>query len=264
MAGYGQFCPVAKAMELLDERWTLLVIRELLMGSRHFNELRRGVPRMSPALLSKRLRTLVRAGVVERRDDNSRVSYALTDAGEELRPVVEALGRWGARWIPELGDEDLDPHLLMWDIHRNLDLAALPAGRTVLHFRFSDVPRPAAWWWLVIDEDGVDVCDADPGHDVTITVITPLSTFTDLWRGELDWAGAHHRGLRVEGPSEARQALPRWLRLSVFAPVPRPSAQPSSGAGTASFSGGASTNGNRRGATNSASTVSTAQQVSTK
>ena len=104
---YGQFCPVAKAMELLDERWTLLVVRELMMGSRHFNALRRGVPRMSPALLSKRLQTLVRAGVVERWEDGNRVTYQLTEAGKELEPIVEALGRWGTRWIPELGDEDL-------------------------------------------------------------------------------------------------------------------------------------------------------------
>ena len=96
---YGQFCPVAKAMELLDERWTLLVIRELMMGSRHFNALRRGVPRMSPALLSKRLRTLVRAGVVERWEDGNRVTYQLTQSGKELEPIVEALGRWGIRWI---------------------------------------------------------------------------------------------------------------------------------------------------------------------
>jgi DNA-binding HxlR family transcriptional regulator len=219
MAGYGQFCPVAKAMELLDERWTLLVVRELLMGSRHFNDLRRGVPRMSPALLSKRLRTLMQAGVVERRDHGGRVAYVLTDAGAELRPVVEALGRWGARWIPELGDQDLDPHLLLWDMHRNLDLDALPDGRTVLHFRFPDVPRPAAWWWLVVDAEGVDVCDVDPGHAVTLTVTTPLRTLVDLWRGETDWPGARARGLQLDGPAWARRALPRWLRLSPFAGV---------------------------------------------
>ena len=121
MGAYGQFCPVAKAMELLDERWTMLVIRELLEGSRTFNSLRRGVPRMSPALLSDRLRRLARAGVIERYEDGNRVSYAVTPAGRELRGVIEAIGRWGIRWIPELGDEDLDPHLLMWDIHRNID-----------------------------------------------------------------------------------------------------------------------------------------------
>jgi DNA-binding HxlR family transcriptional regulator len=120
-SSYHQFCPVAKAMELLDERWTLLVIRELVMGSRRFNDLRRGLPRMSPTLLSTRLQQLVRAGVVVRRPDGSQVEYVLTQAGHELRPVVEALGAWGTRWIGHLGDEDLDPKLLLWDMHRSVD-----------------------------------------------------------------------------------------------------------------------------------------------
>ena len=123
---YHQFCPVAKAMELLDERWTLLVMRELVTGSQHFNELRRGLPRMSPTLLSKRLQQLdAGRGGRAARDDGR---YVLTAAGEELRPVVEALGGWGVRWIGELGDEDLDPQLLLWDMHRNVDHAAVPAG----------------------------------------------------------------------------------------------------------------------------------------
>ena len=166
MTTYGQFCPVSKAMELLDERWTMLVIRGLLMGSRHLNDLRRGVPRMSPALLSTRLRTLARAGLVERREAGGRISYTLTEAGEELRPIVVALGEWGTRWVPDLGDADLDPHLLMWDVHRNVDLDAVPPGRTVLDFTFTDVAGKARTWWLVIDPDGVDVRDVDPGHPV--------------------------------------------------------------------------------------------------
>lgn len=222
MTTYGQFCPVAKAMELLDERWTLLVVRELIVGSRHFNDLRRGVPRMSPALLSKRLRTLTNAGVVARRQDGGRVSYDLTDAGRELYPVVEALGQWGVRWIPQLGDEDLDPHLLLWDIHRGIDLAAVPDGRTVLYFRFPDVPGGAGHWWIVIDHDGVDLCDSDPGHDVTLSITTTLRTLTCLWRGDISWADAAHQGLTLGGPAWACNALPRWLRLSLFAPVPRP------------------------------------------
>jgi DNA-binding HxlR family transcriptional regulator len=222
MTTYGQFCPVAKAMELLDERWTLLVVRELLMGSRHFNDLRRGVPRMSPALLSKRLRTLTRAGVIERHEQGGRIAYSLTDAGNELRGVVEALGEWGSRWIPELGDQDLDPHLLLWDIHRNLDLAAMPGGRTVLAFDFVDVNPAAARWWLVVDDQAVDVCDADPGHPTTLTVVTSLRLLVQVWRGDAGWAAAMHQGLHIEGPQWAQRALPRWLRLSAFAAVPRP------------------------------------------
>lgn len=213
MAGYGQFCPVAKAMELLDERWTLLVIRELLCGSRHFNALRRGVPRMSPTLLSARLRTLVRAGIVERYEDGKQVTYVLTPAGEELRPIVEAVGQWGLRWVPELGDEDYDPHLLMWDLHRNVDLSAVPPGRTVLRFTFADVAAEERNWWVVIDaDDGVDLCMFDPGHPVVATVETDLRTLTRIWRGELTWPKAQRSGaVAVHGPSHVARALPRWL-----------------------------------------------------
>jgi DNA-binding HxlR family transcriptional regulator len=223
MGAYGQFCPVAKAMELLDERWTMLVIRELLEGSRTFNALRRGVPRISPALLSARLQRLRRAGVIERYQDGNRVTYALTPAGRELHPVIEAIGRWGIRWIPELGDEDLDPHLLMWDIRRNIDLDAVPVGRSVLRFTFRDVPAPAQDWWLVITGDGVDLCDFDPGHAVAATVETDLGTLTRLWRGDLSWRQALHTGgLVLHGPTQARRIVPRWLKLSAFATVPRP------------------------------------------
>ena len=223
MSTYGQFCPVAKAMELLDERWTMLVVRELLEGSRHFNELRRGVPRMSPALLSTRLRTLVRAGVVERYEDGNRISYSLTPAGKELRPIVESVGQWGIRWIPSLGDVDLDPHLLMWDIHRNVDLHAVPPGRTVLQFTFRDVSAAARHWWLVITPDGVDLCDYDPGQPVSATIETELRTLTLFWRGDLSWPRALKSGsLQLHGPARIRRAIPHWLKRSAFAPVPRP------------------------------------------
>lgn len=224
---YGQFCPVSKAMELLDERWTLLVVRELMMGSRHFNSLRRGVPRMSPALLSKRLQTLIRAGVVERYRDGNRVSYHLTPAGRELEPIVEAIGRWGIRWIPELGDADLDPHLLVWDIHRNIDMEAVPDGRTTVHFRFIDVEPDAGRWWIVIGAGGVDVCDFDPGYPVCVTVETTLRALTLLWRGDVGWAEALRSGdMVLRGEAAARRALPRWLKLSSMASTPRPTMAP--------------------------------------
>ncbi|HEX5827542.1 MAG TPA: helix-turn-helix domain-containing protein [Candidatus Limnocylindrales bacterium] len=224
MSRYGQFCPVAKAMELLDERWTMLVVRELLEGSRSFNDLRRGVPRMSPALLSTRLQTLARAGVIERHEDGARVTYTLTPAGRELRPIVEAIGTWGTRWIPELGDEDLDPHLLMWDIHRNVALDEVPPGRTILRFTFRDVTGSGRDWWLVIKADtGVDLCDFDPGGPVAATVDTDLRTMTRVWRGDDGWTDVLRSGrLRIEAPTPVRRAFPRWLKLSAFAPVPRP------------------------------------------
>lgn len=222
-ATYHQFCPVSKAMELLDERWTMLVVRELVTGSERFNDLRRGVPRMSPSLLSKRLQQLVRAGVVERVEDGADVRYVLTEAGRELRPVVEAIGAWGVRWIGELGDEDLDPRLLLWDMHRNMDLDAVPRGRTVIGLSFTDVEPAQRDWWLVVAPDDVDVCDDDPGFPVSVSVQTRLRTMTDVWRGELTWRSAvRDHAIEVSGPERLRRALPTWFTWSPFAAVPRP------------------------------------------
>src|SRR6202044_3392464 len=187
MSTYGQFCPIAKAMELLDERWTLLVVSELLRGSVHFNDLRRGGPKMSPALLSKRLKSLSRAGVVERTEMDGRASYSLTPCGQELATVVDALGEWGVRWIPELGDDDLDPHLLMWDIRRTISVDAWPRARTVVAFRLTGgalgltgVAPKAARWWLMVSEGAADVCDFDPGYEVAATVETSLLALVQL------------------------------------------------------------------------------------
>jgi hypothetical protein len=178
---------------------------------------------MSPALLSKRLQQLVRAGILVRQAEGSDVQYVLTPAGRELSPVVEALGVWGIRWIGNLGDEDLDPKLLLWDMHRNVDHGALPAGRTVVQFLFSDVPRGTRTWWLVLTADDAEVCDADPGYDVAVTVSTRLRRLVEVWRGDLTWSQALRSGsIELDGPSELRRSLPRWFSLSSFASVPRP------------------------------------------
>ncbi|TFV60308.1 transcriptional regulator [Mycobacterium sp. PS03-16] len=222
MSGYGQFCPVAKAMEVLDERWTLLVVRELLLGGSHFNELRRGVPKMSPALLSKRLKTLARAGIVDRVEIGGRTTYVLTPRGQELAPVVDALGTWGVRWIAELGDADLDPHLLMWDIRRSVPLEAWPPGRTTVAFRLSGVDLRTSRWWLVVTDGQADVCDVDPGHDVTATVEAGLRTLTELWRGDFTWEQALLDGrVTVSGPAAVRRAVPGWIGRGALAAVPR-------------------------------------------
>ncbi len=223
VSSYGQFCPVAKAMEVLDERWTLLVVRELLAGSTRFNDLRRGNPRMSPALLSKRLRSLERAGVVRREMVGAHASYTLTESGEELRGIVTALGAWGTRWIGELGDRDLDPHLLMWDIKRTVPVDEWPPARTVVGIRFGDVPSRVASWWLVASEGHVDVCDFDPGFEEAATVQTSLRTLTQVWRGDRSWDQALGDGsLVVDGPTDIRRALPRWVGQGNFSVVPRP------------------------------------------
>ncbi|MEZ0449289.1 winged helix-turn-helix transcriptional regulator [Cellulomonas sp. ICMP 17802] len=223
MTQYGQFCPVAKAMELLDERWTMLIVRELIAGSHTFGDLQRGVPKMSPTLLSTRLRSLARAGVIDRHEQGTRVYYTLTQAGRELQSVVEAIGQWGIRWMPELGEEDFDPHLLMWDVQRNVDLEALPPGRTVLQFSFRDRPSGQRDWWLVCTQAEVDLCDFDPGHPVSGRIDTPLALFVRVWRGDVKWDQAFRSGeLTVDGPTAVRRNLPRWLTRSDFAPVPRP------------------------------------------
>ncbi|SEL60201.1 winged helix-turn-helix transcriptional regulator [Rhodococcus maanshanensis] len=223
MSAYGQFCPVAKAMELLDERWTMLVVRELLSGSTHFNDLRRGNPKMSPALLSKRLRTLERAGVVRRTVEDGRSSYTLTPCGEELGGVVEALGAWGVRWIGELGEEDLDPHLLMWDMRRTVPIDRWPRGRTVVAFEFDDVAARAGRWWLCVTGDEADVCDYDPGFEVTATVATGLRTLIEVWRGDRSWSQALTSGLvTISGPSPAAREVPAWLGQMNLAATVRP------------------------------------------
>ncbi|MED5811973.1 helix-turn-helix domain-containing protein [Mycolicibacterium sp. 050232] len=223
MSTYGQFCPVAKAMELLDERWTLLVVRELLRGSAHFNDLRRGVPKMSPALLSKRLKSLARAGVIERSEIDGRTSYSLTPCGQELAGVVDALGSWGVRWIGELGEQDLDPHLLMWDMRRTIPIAEWPRSHTTLAFILDDVEPKASRWWLTVSEGQADVCDFDPGYEVAGTVQTGLRTLVEIWRGDAGWARAVLDGsVALSGSADVRRAIPKWLGQSTAAAIPRP------------------------------------------
>ncbi|WP_405496263.1 winged helix-turn-helix transcriptional regulator [Nocardia sp. NBC_00511] len=227
MPGYGEFCPIAKAMDVLDERWTLLVIRELLLGSRHFNDLRRGNPKMSPALLSRRLRSLEKAGLVDRAvDDGGRTSYTLTQAGQELSTVVHALGVWSTRWIPELGEVDLDPHLLLWDIRRTMPLATWPDARTVVALEFADLTGKSARWWLMVDRGTAHVCDYDPGFEVAATVHTTLRTLTEIWRGDRGWAAAmREQTVEISGPAAVRREVPGWIGQSMLSAVPRPDAE---------------------------------------
>jgi DNA-binding HxlR family transcriptional regulator len=229
MSGYGQFCPVAKASEVLAERWTPLVVRELLCGSHRFNDLQRGVPLMSRSLLAKRLRELERAGVIERRPtaDGRGSEYHLTDAGEELRPIIMGLGAWGQRWArSELSRADLDPRLLMWDMQRNIDTEALPGHRIVVRFRFNDpAPGLPRVTWLILDRDKVDVCYKDPGFEVDLVVAGRLRALVAVWMGDTSMSAVTAaRELQVEGPRDLIRAFPSWLRRSIFATVERPAA----------------------------------------
>ncbi len=221
MKGYGQFCPVAKATEVLGERWTPLIIRELLTNEASFNSLRKGVPLMSPSLLSSRLKSLEVAGVIRREKTDRGVIYTLTESGEELRPIIEALGVWGQRWArSDMSKEDLDPSLLMWDMHRRIDTAYFDAERKVLRFEFVDYPAKMRLWWLVVSDDNVDVCLKDPGYEVDLLVQSTLKTMTQIWMGDISISRARREKLiRVTGDAGLRRDMPAWIGCSTLASI---------------------------------------------
>jgi DNA-binding HxlR family transcriptional regulator len=220
--GYGQFCPVSLAAEVFARRWTPLIVRELLEGSTRFGELRRGIPSITPSVLSRRLDELAVAGVLERREDAEEGSrYVLTEAGEALRPVIEQLGLWGRRWLPsEYRDQDLDPRLLVWDIHRNIRLEEIPR-RILIELRFRDASPGRRAYWLLLAPGAADVCLTHPGGEVDLNLTSDVRTLTRVWMGDVGWAQALRRGsLELNGPADLRRALPGWLKLSPFAAVP--------------------------------------------
>ena len=224
-SSYNQFCPVAMAAEILGARWTLVLLRELVVGSTRFNDLRRGVPRMSPALLSKRLKDLEAAGIVTRSPvggEPGAFEYRLTEAGRELKPVIEAIGCWGQRWIDiEASLEKLDPNLLMWDMRRNIDPKPMPQRRNTIQVIFTDLPQTRRNWWLVVQPgQEVDLCSVDPGFDVDLYLSTDLRTMTEIWMGHTAIARAKEQGkLLVTGSRQLEADLNSWMRLSPFAKV---------------------------------------------
>ena len=220
-AGYKQFCPVAMASEVLCTRWTMVLLRELVAGTTRFNDLRRGVPKMSPALLSIRLKELEQAGVVERKalkTDKGIYEYHLTEAGKDLRPVIEAIGIWGQKWVESsLSLKNLDPSLLMWDMRRNLDPSPLPQIRTAVQFMYSDLPSTKNLWWLVIEPDGeVDLCWSDPGFEINLYVTTDLRTMTAIWMG-LSTIERERDKIELLGDRQLAQTMQVWMGLSPFA-----------------------------------------------
>ncbi len=224
MRGYGQYCPIAQAAEVLTERWTLLVLRELLVRGNRFNDIRRGVPLMSQSLLAKRLRDLEAAGLIERREQKKGgTEYHLTEAGMELKPLVFQFGEWGKRWLRrKITREHLDAGVLMWDIRGRVDPACLPPGRTVVRIEFTDLPSPQKYWWLVNEIDEVDLCLKDPGYDVALYLVTDLRTMTEIWMGDVPLKRAIEEGtLEVHGRTEIRRCLQPWLQLSPFAGIRR-------------------------------------------
>jgi DNA-binding HxlR family transcriptional regulator len=224
MEGYAQFCPIAKATEVIGRRWTLLILRELLCGSHQFNDIHRGVPKMSRSLLAKRLGELEAEGLVERRvTSGEHPEYHLTDSGEALRPIVVELGNWGKRWVGQgVSERDLDARLLMWDVQRRIERDRLPERRVVVCFRFPDAPEKQKDFWLVLERDQVDLCLKDPGYEEDLYVTSDVESFTKIWLGDTHFDRALHNGdVSLSGPSRLRTQFPRWLGLSMFAGIRR-------------------------------------------
>lgn len=219
---YGQFCPVAKATELLGERWTLLILRELFLGSHRYSEFQRGLSRISPSLLTRRLKQLEQAGIVVRKKPYGRKGhgYYLTPAGKELKPLIEHLAIWGMRWARgQLRDDELDVEFLMWDIQRRLQLDHLPDGETILCFIFDDIERFKNWW-LVVRDGQVDLCTENPGLDVDLYISSSLRDLVEVWEGDVAIETALRKGvIRTQGDKRLSKMMPNWLGTNLYADV---------------------------------------------
>lgn len=234
MTRYGQPCPVALASKILGERWTLLVVRELLAGSTRFNDIRRGVPKMSPSLLSTRLKGLEQAGIIRRIDGRGAqgAEYSLTDAGLELRLLLRFAGCWAQRWARDrITREDLDPRYLMWDIRRLLRREKIPGGRAVIYVEFSNVPRRIGQWWLVATKNAVDLFALDPGRTADVSLFVDVRSLTEVFLGITSWQELKAaRRAKITGSSQLIRTLPDWFSRSPFwdvepAPAPPPRMQ---------------------------------------
>jgi DNA-binding HxlR family transcriptional regulator len=222
MTEYGQFCPVAKATEVIGEKWTLLILRELLMGTCRFNDFQRAISRISPTLLTKRLKQLEERGIILRKKVSGQkgYEYRLTAAGKELSPLIEHLAVWGMRWARgQLTDDELDVEFLMWDVRRRLVTDSLPGGETVLCFIFEELAKYKTWW-LVVYDDNVDLCTRDPGKDVDLYIKTTVRTLVEVWEGDLDLAGAMRDELiTTHGVRQLARAMPDWFGLCAYAEI---------------------------------------------
>lgn len=222
MSEYGQFCPVAKATELLGEKWMLLILRELLLGTHRYNDFQRALSRISPTLLTKRLKQLEGAGIIVRKPQQGRKGYEyyLTPAGKELAPIVVHLATWGMRWARgQLDEDELDVEFLMWDIQRRLQTDKLPEGETVLCFIFDELTQFKSWW-LLVNHDDVDLCTVNPGKDVDLYIRTTLRDLIAIWRGDLEIKKAMRtEQLNAQGNATLEKTLPEWLGICLYADV---------------------------------------------
>jgi DNA-binding HxlR family transcriptional regulator len=222
MRGYAQYCPVAKATEALGDRWTLLIVREMLGGASGFNELQRGLPGISRSVLTDRMRALERAEVVDRRTGpkGRTLEYRLTPAGRDLQPVVQAIGEWGATWsVTDPRPEELDPYLLIVWMARHVDRERLPANRTVVQFDFRD---PKGRYWMVLEPSEVSVCLQHPGFGVDLGVTVDTTTLYRVYLGRAELGGAMRAGqLALSGPRVLQRGFGQWFTWSAFAAASR-------------------------------------------
>lgn len=232
MRTYAQYCPIVRAVEVVGERWTLLILRDMLIGARRFNEIARGLPGISRALLSRRLRQLEAAGLVVKLE----AGYELTPAGEDLRPLVFGLAEWGARHV--FGDprpEELDPEVLMWWMHGRIDTSEVDR-RAVVQVDVTDRRR---LFWLVIEPGDVSVCYADPGFEVDAVMAADLASLYRMWEGEIDLLSAVRDGtIELRGARWIVRGLPRWFMYSEVAPIVRATHGAAKNARTAGVAGG--------------------------
>jgi len=228
MLEYGQFCPVSKATEILGEKWTLLIIRELLMGATRFNQIQRGLSKISPTILNTRLKTLREQGLlVQKRIPEQRgYEYQLTEAGRELYPIVLKTAEWGMRWARgQMTDKELDVQLLMSDIQRRIKPDKLPGGQTVIRFLFTDLDHYKEWW-IKIQNKEVDLCTENPGNEVDVYVTCDLRTMTEVWMGDLSIHQARSDNrLKIVGSSVYVKDIQSWLGLYLLADI-RPASLP--------------------------------------
>lgn len=213
---YGQFCPVAMACDVLGQRWTLLILRELLLGSHHFNEIRKGLPKISPTLLAKRLQDLTDQGILEKRPSNNGVMscYQLTQSGRNIQPIIVALGLWGREHFEfEAVIQKSEPHLLMWDLKRNINLDQLPKRNLIIQFEFPEQPKRISNWWVCYKQElGLDVGHIDPGNDIDLLIKTSVHTLTEIHMGSLPSANALSSGrLNIEGSRDLSETMDSWL-----------------------------------------------------
>ncbi|NJO39061.1 MAG: helix-turn-helix transcriptional regulator [Rhizobiales bacterium] len=222
MKSYGQFCPVAKAAELFCERWTPLILRDLATGATRFSEIHRGVPLISPTLLSRRLKQLEAEGIVERRRAGKAWTYHLTPAGREFVPLVEALGVWGQRWARrELAENETDLGLLLWALERSANADAFGDRRTVVRLELTDQPAHKNHWWFVNENGACQLCLHDPGFEIDLYLACTLPDIIYIMRGDLPLQRALATDrLEALGAPAIRSSLASWLNLSPLAAIP--------------------------------------------